>query len=91
MSQRNPLNERYQNADERKGTTRKSAASAKPATKAASSVRTQSSKQPEQKGILGRAKTQANKSQNSKAATQKQREREHQKQQFLHDDSSFFL
>ncbi len=37
MSQRNPLNERYQ-ADEKSGKTRKSAASAKPVKKAASSV-----------------------------------------------------
>ncbi|MEG0015856.1 MAG: hypothetical protein RR934_08830 [Gordonibacter sp.] len=38
MSQRNPMNDRYQ-TDEHKGQTRKSAASAKPKTKAASSVR----------------------------------------------------
>ena len=37
MSQRNPMNERYQ-SDERRGTTRKSAAAAKPKSKAASSV-----------------------------------------------------
>ena len=37
MSQRNPMNERYQ-SDKRQGTTRKSAASAKPKSKAASSV-----------------------------------------------------
>ncbi len=37
MSQRNPMNDRYQ-SDEVQGKTRKSAASAKPATKAASSV-----------------------------------------------------
>lgn len=39
MSQRNPMNDRY--SDESKGKTRKSAASAKPKTKAASSVRMQ--------------------------------------------------
>ncbi|MEA5019827.1 MAG: hypothetical protein VB027_05620 [Gordonibacter sp.] len=38
MSQRNPMNDRYQ-TDDHKGQTRKSAASAKPKTKAASSVR----------------------------------------------------
>lgn len=38
MSQRNPMNERNQNRDELKGKTRRSAASAKPVTKAASSV-----------------------------------------------------
>ena len=37
MSQRNPMNERYQ-SDKRQGTTRKSAASAKPKSKAAASV-----------------------------------------------------
>lgn len=41
MSQRNPLNERY-TREENKGKTRKSAASAKPSTKAASSVRMKS-------------------------------------------------
>ncbi len=69
MSQRNPLNDRYQNADERKGTTRRSAASAKPATKAASSVRIQG-KVEEPKGLFARATAQANKTQavkNSKA------------------------
>ena len=43
MTQRNPMNERYQSED-RKGATRKSAASAKPVSKAASSVRIQSTK-----------------------------------------------
>lgn len=38
MSQRNPMNDRYQ-TDDRQGQTRKSAASAKPKSKAASSVR----------------------------------------------------
>lgn len=42
MSQRNPMNERYQ--ERSGGSTRKSAASAKPVTKAASSVYIQSSK-----------------------------------------------
>lgn len=41
MSQRNPMNDRYQ-TDEHRGQTRKSAATMKPKTKAASSVRVQS-------------------------------------------------
>ena len=48
MSQRNPLNERYQ-ADERLGKTRKSAASAKPVSKAAASVREPAPKSKRQK------------------------------------------
>lgn len=49
MSQRNPMNDRYQ-TDERQGQTRKSAASAKPKTKAAASVRVQpAQKTPQQK------------------------------------------
>ena len=43
MSQRNPLNDRY-TTDAAKGKTRKSAAAAKPVSKAASSVRVQSTK-----------------------------------------------
>jgi hypothetical protein len=43
MSQRNPLNERYTTEGGRKGTTRKSAASARPKTKAASSVHLETS------------------------------------------------
>ncbi len=49
MSQRNPMNERY-TSEERTGVTRKSAASAKPKTKAAASVTVKSAKKtPEQK------------------------------------------
>lgn len=48
MSQRNPLNERYQE-DNHTGKTRKSAASAKPATKAASSVHEPAGKSKKQK------------------------------------------
>lgn len=49
MTQRNPLNERY-TTDQHHGTTRKSAASAKPKAKAAASVRIQpAEKTPEQK------------------------------------------
>ena len=51
MSQRNPMNERY-TTNKPQGVTRKSAASAKPVSKAASSVRTASSK-PEKKGLFG--------------------------------------
>lgn len=56
MSQRNFMNDRYQN-DEHKGTTRKSAASAKPKSKAASSVRIVSStKTPQQKKAEAKAR-----------------------------------
>ncbi len=54
MSQRNPMNERY-TTNKPQGKTRKSAASAKPVSKAASSVRTASSK-PEKKGLFGGSK-----------------------------------
>ena len=68
MSQRNPMNERYQ-TDDHKGKTRKSAAAAKPKTKAASSVRVVSStKTPEQK--------KAAQKQNQKVERQKQRDLE---------------
>lgn len=52
MSQRNPMNDRYQ-TDEHTGKTRKSAASAKPKTKAAATVRVQSTKKPKKKGLFG--------------------------------------
>ena len=52
MSQRNPMNERY-TGDHKGGSTRKSAASAKPVTKAASSVRMASDK-PEKKGLFAK-------------------------------------
>lgn len=65
MSQRNPLNERYQNSEEKTGKTRKSAASAKPATKAASSVYIQG-KVEEPKGIMAQAQKRANKTQTVK-------------------------
>jgi len=58
MSQRNPMNDRYQ-TDDKKGQTRKSAAEAKPKTKAASSVHIQSTtKTPQQKKAAARAKRQ---------------------------------
>ncbi len=52
MTQRNPMNERY-TGDHKGGSTRKSAASAKPVSKAASSVRLQSDK-PEKKGFFAK-------------------------------------
>ena len=58
MSQRNPMNDRY-NTDEKKGQTRKSAAKAKPKTKAASSVQIQSTvKTPQQKKAAAKARRQ---------------------------------
>ena len=56
MSQRNPMNERY-TTDKPHGSTRKSAASAKPVSKAAASVRTAPAK-PEKKGLFGGSKKQ---------------------------------
>ena len=56
MTQRNFMNERYQ-GDERKGTTRRSAASAKPKTKAAASVHVQpTTKTPQQKKAEAKAR-----------------------------------
>lgn len=46
MARRNPMNERVTQADERQGKTRKSAASAKPVAKAASSVYIKSNEKP---------------------------------------------
>lgn len=62
MTQRNPMNERYTTED-RKGSTRKSASSAKPVSKAASSVRVQAN-----------TKTKQQKKAEQKAERQKQRE-----------------
>ncbi|MEG0095950.1 MAG: hypothetical protein RR671_00515 [Raoultibacter sp.] len=53
MSQRNPMNDRYQ-TDEAKGQTRKSAASAKPKTKAASSVHVESTKPVKKQGLMAK-------------------------------------
>lgn len=52
MSTRNPMNERYQDETKPKGVTRKSAASAKPVKKAASSVHMETKSEP-QKGFFG--------------------------------------
>ena len=55
MSQRNPMNERY-TSEERTGVTRKSAASAKPKSKAAASVTVKSAKKtPEQRKAAEKA------------------------------------
>ena len=55
MSQRNPMNDRYQN-DEARGNTRKSAASLKPKSKAAASVRIETKeKTPQQKKAAKKA------------------------------------
>lgn len=62
MTQRNPMNERY-TTEEKRGSTRKSASSAKPVSKAASSVRVQPT-----------TKTKEQKKVEQKAARQKQRE-----------------
>ncbi len=60
MTQRNPMNERYQNTNDKKtGKTRRSAASAKPATKAASSVRIEGGKEPKPRGRFAKAQRQA--------------------------------
>ena len=59
MTQRNPMNDRYQQTGEKKtGKTRKSAASAKPTTKAASSVHIEG-KAPKPQGRFARAQRQA--------------------------------
>ena len=67
MSQRNPMNDRYTRED--LGKTRKSAASAKPATKAAASVRIEGDrkKQPKQSGIKGWLQNKTEKSAQQKA------------------------
>lgn len=53
MTQRNPMNDRYQ-TDEVKGQTRKSAASAKPKTKAAASVHVESTKPVKKQGLMSK-------------------------------------
>ncbi|WP_314010808.1 hypothetical protein [Cryptobacterium curtum] len=71
MTQRNPMNERYQ-SDDRTGKTRKSAASAKPVSKAGASVRVASGKkQAASRGFLSRLSGGGN-----AAASKKQQERE---------------
>lgn len=70
MTQRNPMNDRY-NGENRPGKTRKSAASAKPATKAAASVHIVDSKAPKKKGMFGGSST--------GSKTQKQREKERER------------
>lgn len=71
MTQRNPMNDRY-NGENRPGKTRKSAASAKPATKAAASVHIVDPKAaPKKKGLFGGS--------SSASKTQKQRDRERER------------
>ena len=85
MSQRNPMNERY-TSEERSGKTRKSAASAKPTSKAASSVRVSSGKTTEKpKGLFARAKTEANKDAGTKAS-EKAKKRAAQEERFSYHD-----
>lgn len=67
MTQRNPMNERYQR-DEHTGKTRKSAASAKPVTKAASSVRIENNKPAPSRGLFSRS--------SSSSADQQKRQQE---------------
>ncbi len=72
MTQRNPMNERYQ-SDERTGKTRKSAASAKPVSKAGASVRVAGGKkQAASRGFLSRLSGGGG----NAAASKKQQERE---------------
>lgn len=70
MSTRNPMNERYQDETKPKGKTRKSAASAKPVSKAGSSVRVEVKEAPK-KGGFGKKKT------NGKAAVENPRNLRH--------------
>lgn len=74
MSQRNPMNERY-TTDKPQGKTRKSAASAKPVNKAASSVRMQSDIKPAKKGLFGLGGNS-----NSDSATAKESEKKAEEQ-----------
>ena len=85
MSQRNPMNERY-TGEERSGKTRKSAASAKPTSKAASSVRVQSNKSTEKpKGLFSRARNDANKDAGARAK-EKAQKRSAQEERFAYHD-----
>lgn len=81
MSQRNPMNERYQ-SNKPEGKTRKSAASAKPVTKAASSVRPEPTTPPK-KGFLERmtsGSTDEEKAKSSKGKTNARTERKTERQ-----------
>lgn len=70
MSQRNPMNERY-TSEERTGTTRKSAASAKPKAKAAASVTVKSAKKtPEQRKAEEKAARKARRRQAARGGAQ---------------------
>lgn len=83
MSQRNPMNDRYQ-SDKPEGKTRKSAASAKPVSKAGASVRSASSK-PQKKGFLssfmgGGSKEPADKATRAKQQEERKEERVEEKE-----------
>ena len=85
MSQRNPMNERY-TSEERSGKTRKSAASAKPTSKAASSVRMQSSKSNDKpKGFFSRARNESTKDAGTRAK-EKAQKRAAQEERFAYHD-----
>ena len=88
MSQRNPMNERY-TGEERAGKTRKSAASAKPTSKAASSVRVQSSKPAEKpKGFFSRARNEAGKDAGTRAKEKAQKQSAREERFAYHDPDS---
>ncbi len=73
MTQRNPMNERY-NSDEHKGKTRKSAASAKPKARAAASVYVESkAPRPKKRGMLAKAQADANRKAEKAAAEKKKK------------------
>lgn len=96
MSQRNPMNERYQN-NKPEGKTRKSAASAKPVTKAGASVRPEPTTPPK-KGFLERmtsGSTDEEKAKSSKAKStarddrKSERQRRRAIQSFVPDTAEF--
>lgn len=74
MTQRNPMNERYQDSDKKAGTTRKSAASAKPVSKAASSVRIEGGASSRPQGRFARAQRRAQVSKNRKQELRKRQQ-----------------
>lgn len=96
MSQRNPMNERY-TTDKPQGKTRKSAASAKPTTKAAASVRTTPAK-PEKKGLFTKKSPEEKKEIKQERAEERNEEKEERKtgrarnraiQRFVPDSAEF--
>lgn len=96
MSQRNPMNERY-TTDKPQGKTRRSAASAKPMTQAASSVRTAPDK-PEKKGFFSKKSPEEKKEIKQERAEERSEEKEERKtgrarnraiQRFVPDSAEF--